>query len=182
MTDEKLVKDCASGNALAQKTFYEKFAGKMMAVCFRYTSDYEEAQDILQEGFIKVFNSISAYESKGSLEGWVRRIIVNTALDHYRKNKKYMQDTDIDTLDYKLEKKEYIIEELNANDLLKIIETLPDGYRIVFNLYAIEGYSHKEIGERLGITESTSKSQYSRARKILRDILINNNIVEEGER
>lgn len=182
MTEENLIKKCASGNTLAQKTFYEKFAGKMMGVCLRYAQDYEEAQDVLQDAFIKVFNKLSVYEKKGSLEGWVRRIVVNTALDSYRKNKKHLQNVTVDSVDYMLEHKSFIIEELNANDLLEIIKTLPDGYRIVFNLFAIEGYSHKEIAERLGVTESTSKSQFSRAKKMLRDILLKKNIVEEGER
>jgi len=182
MTEENLIKKCASGNSLAQKTFYEKFAGKMMGVCLRYTKDYEEAQDVMQDAFIKIFGKLSEYEKKGSLEGWVRRIVVNTALDSYRKNKKHQQNVAVETVDYMLENKTYIIEELNANDLLVIIKTLPAGYQMVFNLFAIEGYSHKEIAERLNITESTSKSQFSRAKKQLRELLVKNKIVEEGER
>jgi RNA polymerase sigma factor (sigma-70 family) len=182
MTEENLIKKCASGNALAQKTFYEKFAGKMMGVCLRYAKDYEEAEDVMQDAFIKIFGKLPNYKKKGSLEGWVRRIVVNTALDSYRKNKKHQQNVDVDSVGYMLEDKTFIIEELNANDLLAIIKTLPEGYQMVFNLFAIEGYSHKEIAERLGVTESTSKSQYSRAKKMLRDILLKKQIVEEGER
>jgi RNA polymerase sigma-70 factor (ECF subfamily) len=182
MTEDDLIKKCASGNSLAQKTFYEKFAGKMMGVCLRYAKDYNEAQDVMQDAFIKVFGKIPEYEKKGSLEGWVRRIVVNTALDSYRKNKKFQQNVAVDDVDYLLEDKSYIVEELNANDLLAIIKKLPDGYQMVFNLFAIEGYSHKEIAERLGVTESTSKSQFSRAKKLLREILLKKNIVEEGER
>jgi len=182
MTEESLIKKCASGNSLAQKTFYEKFAGKMMGVCLRYAKDYEEAQDIMQDAFIKIFGKLADYEKKGSLEGWVRRIVVNTALDSYRKNKKHQQNVAVDTVDYLLENKTFIIEELNANDLLAVIKTIPAGYQIVFNLFAIEGYSHREIAEKLNITESTSKSQYSRARKLLRELLVKKNIVEEGER
>jgi RNA polymerase sigma-70 factor (ECF subfamily) len=154
----------------------------MMGVCLRYTNNYEEAQDVLQDGFIKVFNKLSKFVNKGSLEGWVRRIMVNTALDHYRKNKKFQKDIEIDAVSFKLEKQEYIVESINAQDLLKIIQTIPEGYRVVFNLFAIEGYSHKEIAEQLGVTESTSKSQFSRAKKMLRKILIERNIVTEGER
>jgi RNA polymerase sigma factor (sigma-70 family) len=182
MTEEQLVKACISGNASAQKEFYDLFAKKMMGVCLRYTNNYEEAQDVLQDGFIKVFNKLSKFVNKGSLEGWVRRIMVNTALDHYRKNKKFQKDVEIDAVSFKLEKQEYIVESINAQDLLKIIQTIPEGYRVVFNLFAIEGYSHKEIAEQLGVTESTSKSQFSRAKKMLRNILIERNIVTEGER
>jgi RNA polymerase sigma-70 factor (ECF subfamily) len=182
LTEESLIKKCASGNSLAQKTFYEKFAGKMMGICLRYTKDYEEAQDVMQDAFIKIFGKLADYEKKGSLEGWVRRIVVNTALDSYRKNKKHQKNVDVDSVDYLLEDKTFIIEELNADDLLAVIKTIPAGYQMVFNLFAIEGYSHKEIAEQLNITESTSKSQYSRARKLLRDLLVKKNIVEEGER
>ena len=182
MTEEQLVKACISGNASAQKEFYDLFAKKMMGVCLSYTNNYEEAQDVLQDGFIKVFNKLSKFVNKGSLEGWVRRIMVNTALDHYRKNKKFQKDVEIDAVSFKLEKQEYIVESINAQDLLKIIQTIPEGYRVVFNLFAIEGYSHKEIAEQLGVTESTSKSQFSRAKKMLRNILIERNIVTEGER
>jgi len=182
MTDEQLVKECVSGNTLAQRTFYDLFSKKMMGVCLRYTNNVDEAQDVLQDGFIKIFNKLPDFESKGSLEGWVRRIIVNTALDQYRKNKKHQNDVDVDVVGYKLEKKEYIIESLTAEYLLKMIQTIPEGYRIVFNLFAIEGYSHKEIAERLGVTESTSKSQYSRAKSLLRQMVVDNKIVEENER
>lgn len=182
MTEESLIKKCASGDSLAQKTFYEKFAGKMMGVCLRYAKDYEEAQDVMQDAFIKIFGKLADYEKKGSLEGWIRRIVVNTALDSYRKNKKHQQNVAVDTVDYLLENKTFIIEELNADDLLAVIKTIPAGYQMVFNLFAIEGYSHREIAEKLNITESTSKSQYSRARKLLRDLLVKKNIVEEGER
>ncbi len=177
MTEENLIKKCASGNTLAQKTFYEKFAGKMMGVCLRYARNSDEAEDVLQDAFIKIFNKLPEYVKKGSLEGWVRRIVVNTALDSYRKNKKHQQDVEAGSVDYLLKQKSYIIEELNAQDLLVIINNLPEGYRMVFNLFAIEGYSHKEIAERMGITESTSKSQYSRAKKVLRDILEKKNLV-----
>lgn len=182
MTDEQLVNECVSGNAIAQKKFYDLFAKKMFGVCLRYTNNIEEAQDVLQDGFVKIFGKLKDFESKGSLEGWVRRIMVNTALDHYRKNKKHLNDVDVDVVGYKLEKDDYIVETITADDLLKLIQAIPEGYRVVFNLFAIEGYSHKEIAERLGVTESTSKSQYSRARSLLRKILIENNIVEESER
>ena len=182
MTDEQLVKECVSGSKVAQKKFYDLFARKMMGVCLRYTSSYEEAQDVMQDGFIKVFNKLSKYKSSGSLEGWVRRIMINTALDAYRKNKKHQNNVDVDDVSFLLKTKDFIVESINAEDLLKIIQALPEGYRVVFNMFAIEGYSHKEIADHLGVTESTSKSQYSRAKKILRQILIEKNFVEESER
>lgn len=182
MTDEQLVKECVSGSSVAQKKFYDLFAKKMMGVCLRYTNDYEEAQDVLQDGFIKIFNKLPDFESKGSLEGWVRRIMVNTALDAYRKAKKHQKNVDVDTVDYLLDSNDFIVESINAEDLLKVIRSIPEGYRVVFNLFAIEGYSHKEIADRLGVTESTSKSQYSRAKKMLRKMLIENDYVEKSER
>lgn len=182
MSEEQLVKECVSGNATAQKKFYDLFANKMMGVCLRYTKDYDDAQDVLQDGFIKVFNKLPDFVSKGSLEGWVRRIMVNTALDQYRKNKKHQRNVEIESVDFKLERNDFTLETMHAEDLLKVIQTIPEGYRVVFNLFAIEGYSHKEIAERLGVTESTSKSQYSRAKKMLRKLLVENNLVEEGER
>ncbi|MBD3639063.1 MAG: RNA polymerase sigma factor [Crocinitomicaceae bacterium] len=182
MTEEQLVKECVSGSPVAQKKFYDLFAKKMMGVCLRYTNNYEEAQDVLQEGFIKIFKKLPDFESKGSLEGWVRRIMVNTALDSYRRSKKYQKDVNVDSVSFLLDSKDYIIESINAEDLLEIIRSIPEGYRVVFNLFAIEGYSHKEIAEQLGVTESTSKSQYSRAKKMLRKILIEKKFVEESER
>ena len=116
---------------------YKLFYGKMMAVCRRYTRNEDQAKDILQDGFIKVFKNMEKFNFEGSFEGWVRRIMVNTALDQYRKNKKYQKDVEVDTVSFKLEKKDFIIERINANDLLKIIQTIPEGYRVVFNLFAI---------------------------------------------
>ena len=177
MTEEQLVKECVSGNLIAQKKFYDLFAKKMMGVCLRYSNNYEEAQDVLQDGFIKIFNKLPDFQSKGSLEGWIRRIMVNTALDAYRKAKKHQNNVDVDAVSYLLDSNDYTLEEINAQDLMKIIQSIPDGYRMVFNLFAIEGFSHKEIAEQLGVTESTSKSQFSRAKKMLRKILIDRKIV-----
>lgn len=177
MTEEELINKCTSGDRLAQRMFYEKFAGKMMGVALRYMNGNDEAQDVLQDGFIKIYSKLSDYKSQGSIEGWIRRIIVNTALDQIRKNKKLKNNVDVDNVSYLLDDNSFIIEELNAKDLLKIIHKLPDGYRLVFNLFAIEGYSHKEIANRLNITESTSKSQYSRSRKMLRSMLEKNEYI-----
>ncbi len=177
MTDEQLVEGCIKKQAIAQKMLYEKYARKMMGVCLRYASNSDEAQDILQDGFIKVFDKMEAFNGKGSLEGWIRRVIVNTALDNYRKNKKHLQHADIDDVQYLLQKNDFVLEKMEAKALLKLIQTLPTGFRTVFNLYAIEGYSHKEIGEMLQISESTSKSQYSRAKVVIQKLLVKENII-----
>lgn len=171
MNDERLVEQCLEGKQAAQKHLYEKFSDKMYGVCLRYIRDSIIAQDVLQDGFVKVFQNLYKFENKGSLEGWIRRIVVNTALDHIRKEKTKGYSVSIDDVSYLLKKNDFIIEKLSENDLLKLIHTLPDGYRTVFNLYAIEGYSHKEIGVKLGINENTSKSQFSRAKAQLRDLI-----------
>jgi len=168
MTNEQIVNKCLKGDARAQKMLYEKFAPKLLAICYRYASKHEEAQDILQEGFIKIFEKLDKYSGLGSLEGWMRRIIVNTALDGIRRNKKLLLNDDINEVGYKIESNDFIEERLAAQDLLKVLHSIPVGYRTIFNLYAIEGYSHKEIAEQLEISPSTSKSQYSRAKALLR--------------
>lgn len=171
MDEQALIKDCLKGNPIAQRKLFEKFAPRMMSVCLRYMKDEQEAEDILQDGFIKVFQKLSAYENTGSLEGWIRRIIVNTALDQIRKNSKFGYTEDVDEVGYKIGNNDFTFEGLMAQDLMKLINQMPEGYKVVFNMFAIEGYSHKEIADLLGITESTSKSQYSRARAYLREKL-----------
>ncbi len=171
MTDEQIVKGCIEKNAIAQKNLYEKFARKMMGVCLRYCDSTEEAEDVVQNGFISVFENIGSFKGTGSLEGWVRKIMVNTALTNIRKNKKLKQNIELDSVEFMLPSNTYINDNFAAKDLLKIIQTLPLGFKTVFNLYAIEGYSHKEIGEMLNISEGTSKSQYSRAKAYLQKII-----------
>ncbi len=171
MDEQALIKDCLKGNPIAQRKLFEKFAPKMMSVCLRYMRDAQEAEDVLQDGFIKVFQKLNAYENTGSLEGWIRRIMVNTALDQIRRNSKFGYTEDVMEVGYKIENNDFAVEGLMAQDLMKLINQLPEGYKVVFNMFAIEGYSHKEIADMLGITESTSKSQYSRARAYLREKL-----------
>jgi RNA polymerase sigma-70 factor (ECF subfamily) len=164
-----IIKACLKADQAAQKRFYHMFSDKMYGVCLRYASDADEAKDILQDGFIKVFTNLHKFTNKGSLEGWIRRIIVNTALERFR-DKNYLFAVNME-MGYEHGDREYdhIISELSANDLLKLIQELSPQYRTVFNLYAIEGYSHKEISERLNIKEGTSKSNLSRAREILKE-------------
>jgi len=159
MTEEQLVTGCIKAEPAAQKQLYDRFSRKMFGVCLRYAATREEAEDILQEGFVTVFEKISSYKSEGSLEGWVRRVVVNTALQHFRKQK--IQWTDTENIPEPIAPEGISLE---TRELLLLIQELPTGFRTVFNLYAIEGYSHTEIGNLLGISENTSKSQYSRAR------------------
>jgi RNA polymerase sigma-70 factor (ECF subfamily) len=169
MSEQELVAGCISNHPESQEALFKLFSGKMLAVCLRYTANRAEAEDILQDGFIKVFGKIGSFKNEGSLEGWVKRIMVNTALDQLRKNKKLTiseLDENWDAID-----NQKTSDNLDAKDLMKLVQSLPNGFRTVFNLYAIEGYSHKEIGEILGINESTSKSQYSRARSHLMKML-----------
>lgn len=168
MDDDTLVKECVKGNPKAQRMLFDKFSSKMMTVCLRYTKDTSEAEDALQDGFIKIFNKLPEFKMEGSLEGWIRRIMVNTSLDALRKAKRFQTDANLEEVDYKVSNFELASDQLQAADLLKIINEMPDGYKVVFNLFAIEGYGHKEIGELLGISENTSKSQYSRARAFLK--------------
>ena len=171
MTDEQIVKGCIEKNPIAQKHLYEKFVRKMMGVCLRYCDSSEEAEDVVQNGFISVFENIESYKGTGSLEGWIRKILVNTALTNIRKNKKFKQNIELDSVEFMLPSSSHLNDSFAAQDLLKIIQTLPVGFKTVFNLYAIEGYSHKEIGEMLNISEGTSKSQYSRAKAHLQKII-----------
>ncbi len=171
MTDEQIVDGCIKNNALAQKHLYEKFSRKMMGVCLRYCDSTEEAEDVVQNGFISVFQNIESFKATGSLEGWVRRVMVNTALTNIRKNKKLKQNIALESVEFMLPSSHHTSDSFAAKDLLKIIQTLPTGFKTVFNLYAIEGYSHKEIGDMLNISEGTSKSQYSRAKAFLQKII-----------
>src|SRR5687767_12742335 len=171
MTDEELVKGCIANNPLAQKLLYERFSRKMMGVWLRYADDRDEAEDILQNASIKVFENIDTFKGSGSLEGWVRKIMVNTALNNYRQNKASRQKVDLDSVEYMIPGDNHSSDTLDAKELMKVIQRLPVGFRTVFNLFAIEGYSHKEIAEQLNISEGTSKSQYSRARTYLQKAL-----------
>ena len=168
MDESTLIDDCIKGSSLAQKKLFDKFAPKMLFVCLRYCKDKESAEDVLQDSFIKIFTHLSEYNKDKVLEAWIRRIVVNTALDFLRKNKKESFQVSIDDAFNVFSREENPIEKMNANHLLEIIHAMPKGYRIVFNLFAIEGYSHKEIAELLSISEETSKSQFFRARTFLR--------------
>jgi RNA polymerase sigma-70 factor (ECF subfamily) len=163
----RLVRRCLKGDEEAQKALYDRFKGKMFGLCLRYTKDRATAEDLLQEGFIKVFNKMDTFRFEGSFEGWVRRIVMNTVIENYRKNKPLqavveLQDYHASTIDNDA------LGKMSRDQLMQLIQELPEGYQMVFNLYAIEGYTHKEIAQELDISEGTSKSQLSRARKLLK--------------
>jgi RNA polymerase sigma-70 factor (ECF subfamily) len=163
-----IIKGCLSGNRRDQELLYRRHSAKLYAVCLQYSGNDEEARDILQEGFIKIFENLHNYKHEGSFEGWMRRIVVNTALEKFRSRHNLFRVDDIDTItEPEAEPDTEDYSGLEAVDLLYIIRELPPKYRMVFNLYAIEGYSHKEIGGMLNISEGTSKSNLSRARIIL---------------
>ena len=164
---KRLVKACLEGNREAQRTLYESLSPKMFPVCLRYMSSREEAEDVLQEGFVTLFSKLDSYSGKGSFEGWARKIFVNTALMQLRKNDVLKESEDLEGAWDISSQDPTIIQNIGYQELLEIIESLPPGFRTVFNMYVIEGYSHKEIGEALGISENTSRSQLQRARMIL---------------
>lgn len=167
MEEQQLINECKKGNRLAQKELYDKYSRKMMGVCLRYINEKETARDILQDGFVKVFTSLDSFSGIGSFEGWLRRIFVNCALEFLRKSDVLREATDWNNITEPMPSESSVISELSVSDLMKLVQELPTGFRMVFNLFAIEGYSHKEIGDMLNITESTSRSQYTRARQLL---------------
>ncbi len=181
------VERCKKQDRQAQKELFEAYSRKMLGLCCRYIKDRAEAEDIMITSLTKVFRKIDQYKGEGSFEGWMKRIVVNEALTYLRRNKNMYLETDLEVAD--LEPDFHHLENtLEAADLLKLIAALPAGYRIVFNMYAIDGYSHKEIAEQLGINENTSKSQLSRARAYLQKSLVelegqtHQNSIQYGER
>jgi RNA polymerase sigma factor (sigma-70 family) len=167
ISESDLIAGCIAGDRVMQEELYNRFAPKMYAVCLRYANNSDDAQDLLQEGFIKVYKNIHRFRAEGSFEGWIRRVFINSSIEHLRKKSAKLmtvtekeegtiEDTDISALDTMAEK-----------DIIKLIQELSPGYRTVFNLYVIEGFAHKEIAEQLGISEGTSKSQLARAKSIL---------------
>ena len=173
-SDDELIEGCLRGERRYQKALYEKYASRMLGVCMRYAEHKEEAEDMLQEGFIKVFQSISTYEKRGSFEGWIRRVMVFTSINIYKSRlRNYKEEQMSEYFDEPVN--ERVIDNLSAKEIVGLIQQLPDGYRIIFNLFAVEGYSHKEIAEQLGIAVGTSKSQFARARGYLQQLLLKQN-------
>ena len=170
--EKELIERCLAKDQKAQEILYRRYASKMYGVCLRYARNSMEAEDILQEGYIKVFTYLKDYRFEGSLEGWVRRTIVNTAINYYKHRIKEAQEVSLQKVDLQKYTAESVLDTMSVNDLLALIQKLPEGYRLVFNLYIIEGYTHKEIGEMLNISENTSKSQLSRARNALQKMVM----------
>lgn len=164
--DNELIDGCRKRDRHAQRFLYEHFSGRMLGLCCRYVKDRMDAEDVMVVAFTKVFDRIGQYKGEGSFEGWVRRIMVNESLTYLRKNKSMYLETDIEAAEREPDYSK-LDSELEAEDLRKLIADLPTGYRIVFNLYAIDGFSHQEIADQLGVSENTSKSQLSRARALL---------------
>jgi RNA polymerase sigma factor (sigma-70 family) len=174
LTDKEIIEGCKNNDRKAQEQLYMKYAPMLLGVLIRYSRNMEEAEDILHEAFIKVFKRIHQYRKEGSFPGWLRRIMVNQALRHYKETSDHFRNLELkenigNDISVKPDNSPYI----SRDELLKAIQNLPDGARTIFNLYAIEGYKHKEIAEMLDISDSTSKSQYARAKKYLQHFLSN---------
>ena len=174
-----MLQGCIKNDASAQQELYHHYSPKMLSVCYRYAKNREDAEDMLQEGFIKVFMQIRQFQNRGALEGWIRKIMVHTCINSLKKNKKFSESVDIIYANSIHVREDAIPSILQAKQVVECIRMLPLGYKTVLNLYAIEGYSHKEIGFMLDIEESTSRSQYTRAKAMLEDILIKKKIIQK---
>ncbi len=168
MTDKEIIKGCRKGDKVAQESLYSAFSNRMMGLCRRYSQNREEAEDIFQEGFVKVFGGISKLSSSDKLEPWLKRVFVNTAITYYHKNKKHHNHLDSEELDLSQTQVFDAIERLSQQELLVFVNELPEGYRMVFNLYVMEGFKHNEIAKMLNISTGTSKSQLSKAKAMLK--------------
>lgn len=168
LSEKQIIEGCLKNNRQTQKLLYDMYASRFLGMCLRYAKDKQEAEDVLQDGFLKIFGRISQYSGIGSFEGWMKRIIINTAITNYRQNLKHYYKQSIDDINESDIELNFADEEYSLEELLKVIQDLPPGYKMVFNMYAIEGFQHKEIAEMMGVDVTTSKSQYSRAKKLLR--------------
>ncbi len=182
MTEEAILQGCLKNQAVAQQELYSRYSPKMLSVCYRFARNREDAEDMLQEGFIRVFTQIHQFQSKGSFEGWIRRIIVHTCINHLKKHKKFNDSVDITQAQTVSVREDSVPSIIQAKQVIECIRTLPLGYRTVLNLFAIDGYSHREIANMLDIEESTSRSQYTRAKAMLEQILIQKQIILRPQR
>lgn len=182
MTEEQMLAGNRVNNVQAQELLYSRFSPKMLGVCYRYAKNKPDAEDMLQEGFIRVFSQLHQYRGEGSLEGWIRRIIVHTCINIIKKNKKFNDCIDISHAMEMTTHADLVPSIIQSKQIVECIRLLPLGYRTVLNLFAIEGYSHKEIALMLDIEESTSRSQYSRAKAILQDMLVKRDIMPAAKR
>jgi len=194
ISDEKIINGCLSGKRRAYSMLYKKYAQPMLGLCMRYCRSLSEAEDVLQEGFIKIYKNIGNFKHKGSFEGWIKRIMINTAIDNYQSSLKDAFHMSIESMEESMIHEENNQEfpafresGISREKLMTLIQNLPEGYRMVFNMYAIDGFSHKDIAKELGISESTSKTQLLKARKKLKaevnDLLYkieNHNYIKHG--
>ena len=178
MTEKEIIQGCRKQNRKAQQALYDRYSPKMFGVCKRYVKNYEDAEDVLVEGLFKAMKNIHQFSGNGSFEGWIRRIVVNQALMHLRKAHNFKMTVEISNVEIK--SVATVEDELAAQDILKLLDKLPTGYRTVFNLYVIEGFKHREIAEQLGISINTSKSQLILAKKRLRSLVEQNQIPGVG--
>ncbi len=167
MDNNKLIRDCLHGKPAAQRALYEQYAPSMLGVCYRYTKSMNDAEDVLQEAFVKVFKYLQQFEGKGELGAWIRRIMVTTAINYLKRHSRYQADLSFNDIGLHPVSADNPVVNIDAKDLANLVRQLPPGYQTIFNLYAIEGYNHIEIGKILGINEGTSRSQYARARALL---------------
>jgi len=181
MTEEAILKGCLQNDPAAQRELYNRYSPKMLSVCYRFAHNREDAEDMLQEGFIKIFSQMHTFGNRGAFEGWIRRIIVHTCINILKKNKKFSESVDIIHANAVQVREETVPSIVQAKQIVECIRMLPVGYRTVLNLYAIEGYSHREIGVMLEIEESTSRSQYTRAKAMLEDILVRKKIIQKAK-
>lgn len=181
MTDEAILEGCFKNDTACQKELYLKYSPKMLAVCYRFAQNREDAEDMLQEGFIKVYTQIHTFRNQGSFEGWIRRIMVHTCINHLKKNKKFAESVDLIHASSMQTREDSIPSIVQAKQIVESIRLLPMGYKTVLNLFAIEGYSHREIAEMLDIEESTSRSQYTRAKQMLEDMLVKKHILSKPQ-
>ncbi len=178
MTEQAIIAGCLHNDAAAQRELFNRYSPKMLSVCYRFAQNREDAEDMLQEGFIKVFTQIHTFQNKGSFEGWIRRIMVHTSINFLKKYKKFTESLDLTSAENLEVKEESIASIMQSKQVVECIRLLPIGYKTVLNLFAIEGYSHREISILLDIEESTSRSQYTRAKNMLSNILIKKRIIE----
>jgi RNA polymerase sigma factor (sigma-70 family) len=182
MTEEVILEGCLRNDSVAQRELYNTYSPKMLAVCFRYAHSREDAEDMLQEAFIKVFTQLRTFENRGSFEGWIRRIVVHTCINTLKKNKKFNESVDLIHAASISIREETVPAVVQVKQIVDCIRSLPIGYRTVLNLFAIEGYSHREIAQLLDIEESTSRSQFTRAKGMLEELLIKKNILQPKQK
>lgn len=180
-SDQLLIEGCRNEQPAAQRELYNRYSGKLLSICYRYATDRSDAEDMLQEAFIKIFTQLATFRNDGAFEGWMRRIVVHTCINVLKRNKKFSGHYDVDAAYQLQSKEETMASVMQARQVIDCIRALPTGYRTVLNLFAIEGFSHREIGQMLDIEESTSRSQYTRAKSILEGVLFKKGILKPTE-